>query len=117
MTQRKAAEEALKKSERHYSQLLAQSERLQEQLRQLSRQILSAQEDERKRISRELHDVIAQTLTGINLRLATLKKEAAVNIKGWTATSRGPSGWSKNRWTSCISLRGNCAPPCSMIWG
>jgi signal transduction histidine kinase len=80
--QRKAAEEALKKSERHYSMLLEKSDRLQEQLRQLSRQILSAQEEERKEISRELHDVIAQTLTGINLRLATLKKEAALNTKG-----------------------------------
>ena len=82
ITQRKAAEEALKKSEHHYSQLLEQSDRLQEQLRQLSRQILSAQEDERKKISRELHDVIAQTLTGINVRLAALKKEAALNTKG-----------------------------------
>ena len=82
ITQRKAAEEALKQSERHYSQLLEQSDRPQEQLRRLSRQILSAQEDERKKISRELHDVIAQTLTGINIRLAALKKEAAVNIKG-----------------------------------
>jgi signal transduction histidine kinase len=80
--QRKAVEEALKKSEHHYSKLLEQSDRLQEQLRQLSRQILLAQEDERKKISRELHDVIAQTLTGINIRLATLKKEAAVNTKG-----------------------------------
>jgi signal transduction histidine kinase len=82
ITQRKAVEEALKKSERHYSQLLEQSDRLQEQLRRLSRQILSAQEDERKKISRELHDVIAQTLTGINIRLATLKKEASFNTKG-----------------------------------
>ena len=48
----------------------------------MSRQILSAQEEERKEISRELHDVIAQTLTGINLRLAALKKEAAVNTSG-----------------------------------
>ncbi len=80
--QRKAVEAALKKSERHYSQLLEQSDRLQEQLRLLSRQILSAQEDERKKISRELHDVIAQTLTGINIRLATLKKEALLNTKG-----------------------------------
>ncbi len=79
--QRKVAEAALQKSERHYSQLLEQSEHLQEQLRQLSRQILSAQEDERKRISRELHDVIAQTLTGINIRLAALNKAAAVNTK------------------------------------
>lgn len=80
--QRKAAEEALKKSECHYSVLLEKSDHLQEQLRRLSRQILSAQEDERKRISRELHDVIAQTLTGINVRLATLKKEASLNTKG-----------------------------------
>ena len=78
---RKAVETALKKSEHHYSELLARSELLQEQLRQLSRQILSAQEEERKRISRELHDVIAQTLTGINVRLAALKKEAALNTK------------------------------------
>jgi signal transduction histidine kinase len=82
ITQRKAVEAALKKSENHYSQLLEQSNRLQEQLRQLSRQILSAQEEERKEISRELHDVIAQTLTGINVRLAALKKEAAVNTEG-----------------------------------
>jgi len=82
IAQRKTVEEALQKSERHYSQLLEQSDRLQEQLRQLSRQILSAQEDERKKISRELHDVIAQTLTGINVRLATLKKEAVLNTKG-----------------------------------
>jgi signal transduction histidine kinase len=82
ITQRKDVEEALKKSERHYSHLLEQSNLLHGQLRRLSRQILSAQEDERKRISRELHDVIAQTLTGINLRLATLKKEAVVNTKG-----------------------------------
>jgi signal transduction histidine kinase len=81
ITQRKAVEAALKKSEHHYSKLLEESERLQEQLRQLSRQILLAQEDERKRISRELHDVIAQTLTGINVRLAALKKEAAVNTR------------------------------------
>jgi signal transduction histidine kinase len=81
ITQRKAAEEALRKSEHHYSQLLEQSDLLQEQLRRLSRQILSAQEDERKKISRDLHDVIAQTLTGINIGLATLKKEAVLNTK------------------------------------
>jgi signal transduction histidine kinase len=82
ITQRKAAEMALRKSEHHYSQLLKQSDSLQEQLRRLSRQILSAQEEERKRISRELHDVIAQTLTGINIRLATLKKEASGSTNG-----------------------------------
>ena len=36
-----------------------------------------------KCISRELHDDIAQTLTGINLRLAALKAGAAVNANGF----------------------------------
>jgi PAS domain S-box-containing protein len=81
IAQRKAVESALKKSEHHYSQLLDKSDLMQEQLRQLSRQILLAQEDERKRISRELHDVIAQTLTGINVRLTALKKAAAINTR------------------------------------
>lgn len=82
VTQRQAVEKALKKSEQHYARLLKQSDGLQDQLRRLSRQILSAHEEERKKISRELHDVIAQTLTGINLRLAILKKDAALNTKG-----------------------------------
>jgi signal transduction histidine kinase len=82
ITRRRAAEESLRKSEQHYGKLLEQSRRMQDQLRLLSRQLLSAQEEERKRISRELHDVIAQTLTSINVRLATLKKDASVNTKG-----------------------------------
>ena len=82
IAQRKAVEVALKKSERHYTQLLEKSDLMQEQLRQLSRQILSTQEEERREINRELHDVIAQTLTGINVRLASLAKEASVNTNG-----------------------------------
>lgn len=79
--ERQAAEEALRKSERHYSALLKQSERLQEQLRRLSRKILSAREKERKKISRELHYVIAQSLTTINIQLANLKLGLTSNNK------------------------------------
>jgi signal transduction histidine kinase len=82
ITKRKAAEASLRQSRRHYSQLLEKSGCLQEQLRRLSRQVLSAQEEERKEISRELHDVIAQALTGIIVQLAALKAEAALDTHG-----------------------------------
>ena len=61
---------------------MKESRRLQKHLRHLTHQILSAQEDKRKKISRELQDEIAQTLLGINVRLLTLKKEAAINASG-----------------------------------
>ncbi len=81
IVQRKKAEAALKKSEAHYAQLFVESLRMQEQLRHLSRQLLMAQEEERKRISRELHDEIVQTLVGINVHLASLKVQTRLNIK------------------------------------
>lgn len=79
--QRKKAESALRRSEEKLKKLLNQSELLKEQLRGLSRQMLSVQEEERKKISRELHDVVAQALLGINVCLAALRKEAIINIK------------------------------------
>ena len=81
IAQRKAVEQALKKSAGHYARLVKESRRLQKHLRHLTHQILSAQEAERKKISRELHDEVAQTLLGINVRLLTLKKEATVNTE------------------------------------
>jgi signal transduction histidine kinase len=82
IVQRRTAEETLKKTQQHYQQLLEKSQHMQEQLRHLSHQLLRAQEEERKEISRELHDQIAQTLTGINVHLATLKTEARANTSG-----------------------------------
>ena len=81
VVQRRAIEESLRISQQTSSALLKKSRELQEELRQLSRQLLSAQEEERKKISRELHDVIAQTLTGINVRLAALKTDSTVSNK------------------------------------
>lgn len=83
IVQRKAAEGALRQSEQHDIRLLAESQLLQEQLRQLSRRTLRVQEAERKRISRELHGSVTQLLSGINVRLANLKVEATANTKGF----------------------------------
>jgi len=82
IVQRKTAEQALKKSGEHSRKLLKESRDLQKHLQRLTHQILSAQEDKRKKVSRDLHDEIAQTLLGINVRLLTLKKEATVNARG-----------------------------------
>lgn len=73
---RRALEKLLKEGKHHQNELLEQSRLMQAQLRQLSHQILQAQEEERKRISRELHDEITQTLVGINVQLETLAHEA-----------------------------------------
>jgi signal transduction histidine kinase len=79
---RRVVEETLRQSEQQTGQLLEQSQLLQEQLRHLSRRILLVQEEERKRISRELHDVVAQLLAGINTRLAALKTDSTANTHG-----------------------------------
>ena len=79
---RKSVEVALKKCGIDYARLLKSSLQVQEGLRQLTHQVLMAQEDERKKISHELQDEVAQTLLGINVRLLTLKQESQVNTKG-----------------------------------
>jgi signal transduction histidine kinase len=82
VAQRKTAEEALKKRGDHCKTLLKESLALQKQLRRMTHHILAAREDKRKEISRNLQDEIAQTLLAINVRLLTLRKEAAIDADG-----------------------------------
>lgn len=84
VAQRKIAERALRLSEQNHHVLLREARRMQHRLRHLSHQVLSAQEAERKEISRELHDEIVQTLTGINVQLASLKIESGVSKKSFS---------------------------------
>lgn len=82
IARRKTAEQALKKSGEHSQKLLEESRQLQKRLQLLTHKILSAQENKRKKISRDLRDEVAHTLLGINVRLLTLKKLNAVNTEG-----------------------------------
>lgn len=88
---RHSVEQSLRTSEQTSSQLLQKSRRMQNELRLLSRRMLSAQEEERKKISRELHDVIAQMLNGINVRLTALKTKTASSTRDLQKRSRSPS--------------------------
>ena len=80
IVRRQVIQEALRKTRHEQSQLLRQSRLQQKEMRDLSRRMLSVQEDERKRISRELHDVIAQTLVGINVHLAALAQGSSSDV-------------------------------------
>jgi signal transduction histidine kinase len=81
VVRRKVMEDALEKSGEHHKKCLEESLQLQKRLRQLTHRVLSAQENERRNISLELQDEIAQTLLGINVRLLSLKQEARGNTK------------------------------------
>ena len=71
-SRRRKVEKDLTASERKLKKLLVRAAQLRLQARRLSHRVLQAQEEERKRVSRELHDEIAQTLVGVTLRLASL---------------------------------------------
>jgi signal transduction histidine kinase len=79
--QRRAAEEAIKKGEQRHTKLLAESRRLLQHLRRLARGSLSAQEDDRKSVSHQLHNEIAQGLLGIHVRILTLNKAVKAGTK------------------------------------
>lgn len=50
-------------------------ERAQERLRMLSARLLRMQDEERRRIARELHDTAGQTLVALNLNLVPIEQE------------------------------------------
>ena len=81
IARRKAGEIVIKKGEQDYRALLLESQIMQRKLRQLTRQIILAQEEERKQISRELHDEVVQTLVGINVELSALATGASAGLR------------------------------------
>jgi signal transduction histidine kinase len=58
------------------------AEAAQEELRSLAVQLRSVQENERKRLSRELHDEVGQMLTGIRMQLSSLSHSEAAQEAG-----------------------------------
>ncbi|MDO8543311.1 MAG: PAS domain S-box protein [Opitutaceae bacterium] len=77
--QRKQAEMELRESRQHYIKLFEEARTMEENLRLLSNRVITAQEEERKHISRELHDEIGQALTAANVSIALLRQHAAAD--------------------------------------
>jgi signal transduction histidine kinase len=53
------------------------SEEAENQMRELSQQLVNTQEEERKNLSRELHDHVAQVLTGLRMELGRIERMTA----------------------------------------
>jgi signal transduction histidine kinase len=63
----------------HMRRLERLSDRSKSELRQLTHQLVRVQEDERKALSRELHDEVGQMLTGLRMELGSLDGPHARN--------------------------------------
>ena len=63
--------------ERRSEEQRAVAEEAEHQMRQLSQQLVAAQEEERKNLSRELHDHIAQVLTALRMELGRIERSKA----------------------------------------
>lgn len=79
ITERKRAEEELRRSEERFRLAEEELRKSAQQLRALSRRLLNAEENERRGLTRELHDRVGQSLTALNLILSRLARELPEN--------------------------------------
>ncbi len=63
--------------ERRSARQKEQAHEAERQMRELSQQLVAAQEEERRKLSRELHDHVGQTLTALRMELGRLERSHA----------------------------------------
>jgi len=87
---------------RHYQEVV----HTRSELKQLSARLLEAQEDERRSISRDLHDQVGQDLTGILMEMAHL----SILIRARdSAAAEGKAGEVKRQVENCLQVVRNMA--------
>jgi PAS domain S-box-containing protein len=122
ITERKRAEEALKRNALELRQLnetldqrvrerTAELSKANESLRQLSMRILSAQEDERKRIAGELHDTIGSWLTGIKFKVEDALGHIGKSSGGATEALNAVIPFVKEGIEECRRIQMDLRPP------
>src|SRR5262245_37665898 len=95
-------------------QEVVQRQQAEAAVRSLSRQLLAAQEAERRHIARELHDQVGQALTALKINLEGLQRIAG----GGAAMPWLKASTSLRRPCSrCGRCRSTCGRPCSTISG
>jgi len=81
VTERKRAEQELRRHEQHLEELVkertAELERSHQELRELAAHVQTAREEERTSVAREIHDELGQVLTGLHMGLSWLDTRLA----------------------------------------
>jgi signal transduction histidine kinase len=85
--ERRETERSLRESEISLRARKAELRRSQEELRALAGQLLTAQEEDRRRIARDLHDDVNQRLAMLAMDLRRIEKDAMSNLPAiWDMT-------------------------------
>jgi PAS domain S-box-containing protein len=96
ISERKASEEALREAheqlDARVKERTGELDRAQERLRMLSARLLQMQDDERRRIARELHDTAGQILVALNLNLVPVEEELLKNNSEFAKQVTGSLG-------------------------
>jgi signal transduction histidine kinase len=82
--------------ERHSSRERERAEEAEEELRKLSQKLVRAQEEERKAISRELHDEIGQKLTALRMSIGRLDRLRGGSESAYQAQVAESKGLAEN---------------------
>jgi len=75
------------------------------ELEQLAGRLLTAQEDERRRVARELHDDLVQRIAATAIEVGRLERLAAADPADPSATPAGGSGWTAEQRAGLDALK------------